>query len=293
MAESRVTLPTLLSFIRSGAVMTEEIAVFHFEDSKPNFESLCKENGFKYWLASDLMKALGYTHMQPVLKAVNHAQVACAHIDAPIGENFIETKTEQGGKDWKLSRFACYLTVMNGDPKNPRVAEAQAYFVTIAEAFRHVAQEADNVERVLIRGEMSEREKALSATAHVHGVENYPFFQNAGYRGLYNMDLKDIRRRKGVPEGRSPLDFMGKTELAANLFRITQTDDKIRNEDISGQRPLERAAEQVGKTVRQTIREIGGTMPEQLPPAQDIKQVRSGLKKVGREYAKLDGKKKD
>ncbi len=95
-----------------------------------------------------------------------------------------------------------------------------------------------------------------------------------------------------MPEGRSPLDFMGKTELAANLFRITQTEEKIRNDDIRGQAPLERAAEQVGKTVRQTIHDIGGTMPEHLPTAQDIKQVRSGLKKTGKEYAKLDGKKK-
>ncbi len=160
--------------------MGDELAVFHFDDGRPNFEGLCRENGFKYWLASDLMKALGYSSMQPVLKAVNHAQAACAQIDAPIGDNFVETKTDEGGKDWKLSRFACYLTVMNGDSKNKHVAEAQVYFATIAETVRNLTVEVENVERVLVRGELSDREKALSATVHVRGVTNHPFFQNAG-----------------------------------------------------------------------------------------------------------------
>jgi DNA-damage-inducible protein D len=123
----------------------------------------------------------------------------------------------------------------------------------MAEAFRQYVQRADDVERVLIRGEVSDREKALSGTASAHGVEHYQFFQNAGYRGMYNMDLAQIRMKKRVPGGRSPLDLMGKTELAANLFRITQTDEKIRNEDVHGQKPLERAAEHVGRKVRDTM----------------------------------------
>jgi DNA-damage-inducible protein D len=161
----------------------------------------------------------------------------------------------------------------------------------MAEAFRQYVQEAEGVERVLVRGEVSEREKALSATAHACGVTNYAFFQNAGYRGMYNMDFSQLRARKRVPEGRTILDFMGKTELAANLFRITQTEEKIRNEDIRGQRPLEKAHESVGKEVRETMRRISGTLPEQLPPAEDIKKVRSGLKRTNKEFAKIDGKK--
>lgn len=159
----------------------------------------------------------------------------------------------------------------------------------MAEAFRQHVQAADGVERVMIRSEVSERETALSSTASTHGVQNYAFFQNAGYRGLYNLDLNQIRARKGVPSGRSPLDFMGKTELAANLFRLTQTEDKIREDNIRGQKNLERTAESIGRKVRDTIKSIGGTPPEQLPAASDIRKVRSGLKKAGKEYAKLDG----
>jgi DNA-damage-inducible protein D len=234
------------------------------------------------------MDLLGYDTIQPILKAVNRAMAACAQLDIPIPENFEETKTATGGRDWKLSRFACYLTVMNADPKKKRVAEAQAYFITMAEAFRQYVQAAENVERVVIRADVSEREKALSATVHARGVEQFAFFQNAGYRGMYNLDLAQIRARKGVPKDRSPLDFMGKTELAANLFRITQTEERIRNEDIVGQKPLERAAEQVGKAVRRTMVEISGTPPEALPAAEDIKSVKRALKRTGKEYAKLD-----
>jgi DNA-damage-inducible protein D len=268
--------------------MSNEIEIFHFDGDRPNFETYARKNGFKHWLASDLMTLLDYTTMQPILNAVNKAMAACAQLAIPIGENFIEAKTSTGGKDWKLSRFACYLTVMNGDPKKPRVAQAQAYFVTMAEAFRQYVREAEHVERVVIRGDISEREKALSATVHLREVTNYAFFQNAGYRGMYNLDLAEIRTRKRVPSGRSPLDFMGKTELAANLFRITQTEEKIRNEDIVGQRPLERAAEHVGKAVRNTMIELSGTAPEELPPTRDIKEIRKGLKQAGREFARID-----
>lgn len=268
-----------------------DLQVFHFDDDHPSFEAFGRENGFRHWLASDLMKMLDYTGMGPIRKAINRAMAACANLGAPINENFRETKSEATDKDWCLSRFACYLTVMNCDPKNPKVALAQAYFITQAEAFRQYVQEADGVERVLIRGEVSEREKALAGTASQHGVMNYGFFHNAGYRGMYNMDFSQLVRRKGVPTGRSILDFMGKTELAANLFRITQTEEKIRNEDIRGQRPLESAHESVGKEVRETMRRIGGALPENLRLEDDIKKVRSGLKRAGKEFAKIDGPK--
>jgi DNA-damage-inducible protein D len=276
------------SIVRHGERAMTQIDIFHFDDDRPNFEAYGRENGFRHWLASDLMLLLDYTNIAPVRRAVQKAIAACAALGVPIQENFKETTTEGVGGDWCLSRFACYLTVMNGDSKNPRVAAAQAYFITVAEAFRQYVQEADGVERVLVRSEVSERETALSSTAHVHGVLNFAFFQNAGYRGMYNLDLKQIRRLKGIPEGRSPLDFMGKTELAANLFRITQTEEKIINESIRGQQPLERAANHVGREVRATMQRISGTTPEKLPPAQDIRQVRVGLKKAGKEFARLD-----
>lgn len=261
--------------------------LFHFEAERPSFESLGRENGFRYWLASDLAGCLGYANPKPIHKAVQRAMAACAQLGAPILENFVEVRTE-GERDWRLSRFACYLTVMNADPRNPKVARAQGWFAALAEAFRQYTIEADGVERVVVGGEVAEREKSLSATAHGYGVENYAFFQNAGYRGLYNMNLCELRQLKGIPTGRSPLDFMGKAELAANLFRITQTEEKIKNESIRGQRPLEWAAEDAGRRVRQTMREISGVTPEQLPTADDIKKVQSGLKRVGRDFARLD-----
>ena len=278
----------LVAFVSGGEVVTKELDVFHFDNSRPSFETMAQENGFRFWLASQLMEALGYASMKPVLAAVNKAMVACAQLNVPINENFEQTKTDQVGSDFKLSRFACYLTVLNGDPKNKRIAEAQAYFITMAEAFRQYVQQADSVERVLVRGEISEREKTLSGVAHSQGVDNFAFFQNAGYRGMYNMNLAKIRDVKGVPANRSPLDYMGKTELAANLFRITQTEEKILNENIKGQQRLESAAEAVGTKVRKTMLEISGVGPESLPPARDLKQVKKDLVKAGKEYAKLD-----
>jgi DNA-damage-inducible protein D len=177
---------------------------------------------------------------------------------------------------------------MNADPRKPKVAQAQAWFASLAEAFRQYAIEVDGVERVVVRGEVAEREKSLTATVAPRGIENYAFFQNSGYRGLYNMSLWEIRARKGIPEGRSPLDFMGKTELAANLFRITQTEEVIKSENIVGQKPLEHKAESVGRKVRQTMQEISGILPETLPAAGDIKQVQSGIKRIGRDFAKFD-----
>ena len=116
--------------------MASDLEVFHFEDGRLNFETYGRQNGFRYWLASDLMAFLDYNSIQPIRQAINRAMAACAQLDISISENFQESKTESGGRDWKLSRFACYLTVMNADPKKRRVAEARAYFITMAEAFR-------------------------------------------------------------------------------------------------------------------------------------------------------------
>jgi DNA-damage-inducible protein D len=265
-----------------------ELEVFHFQEDRPNFEAFGRENGFRHWLASDLVKMLEYPSLEALDKAVNKAIAACANLGVSITENFKEVPLETGGKDWCLSRFACYLTVMNGNSRNPKVAAAQAYFITMAEAFREYVQTSEGVERVLIRGEVSEREKGLNTTVYSRGVENYAFFQNAGYRGMYNMDLSKLQKYKGAPTGRSLLDFMGKTELAANLFRITQAEQKIAKENVRGQKNLERAHESVGKEVRASMQRISNSSPENLPLADDIRTVKTGLKKVGKEFARID-----
>ncbi|MDE3098832.1 MAG: damage-inducible protein D [Verrucomicrobiota bacterium] len=276
--------------------MSEQLEIggenpFHLEPDRPGFESRGHSNGFRFWWASELARLMGYDSLNSFRKAVERAMITLTSLNVPIVDNIVQEQRTEDGKtflDYKLSRFACYLAAMNGDPKKPQVAKAQAYFVMWAEACRLSLEEAEGVERVGIRAEISEHERSLTGIAHRQGVTNYAFFQNAGYRGLYNMDLFRIRRIKGVPDGRSPLDFMGKTELAANLFRVTQTEEKIKAEGTRGQACLERAAESVGRKVRATMNEISGKRPESLPPAEDIKNVHKKLKTSHREIRKLD-----
>jgi DNA-damage-inducible protein D len=268
-----------------------QLDVFHFQEDRPNFESFAKENGIHYWLASDLAAMLGYSDTQSTKKAINKAVSVCMTLNIPVIDNFQQVSTDADPNDFKLSRFACYLTVMNGDVRNEKVAKAQAYFVGLAEAFQEYIQEADSVERVLIRGEVSAHEKSLSSTAKQQGIENYAFFQSAGYRGLYNMSLGQLKAHKGLQKG-NILDFMGKEELAANLFRITQTESKIRKDRVSGQRHLEHTAESVGKEVRQTMIRISGTRPESLALEGNIVDVRKGIKVTHKELRKLDAPKK-
>lgn len=283
-------LESVLASDHAGGILTE-LEVFHFNGERENFEAFGQSNGGRYWFARDLMQMLGYESFAAFKGVVNRAIATCATLGIPIENNFIPIQREidsQFFDDYKLSRFACYLAAMNGDVKKPQVAAAQAYFASVAEAVRQYIQSAENVERVLIREELSDREKSLSGVAREAGVVNYAWFQNAGYRGLYNMDYNLLKRLKGVPEERSLLDFMGKEELAANLFRITQTEAKLRNGRISGQFPAAIVAERVGRKVRQTMREISGTAPEGLAIAEDMRVVKSSLTKTHREFGKLD-----
>jgi len=177
---------------------------------------------------------------------------------------------------------------MNGDVKKPGVAAAQTYFVTIAEVVRANAEESEGVERVIRRRELTEREKSLSSVARQALVTNYAFFQNKGYMGMYNMPLTRIKNYKGLKEGDSLLDHMGTTELAANLFRLTQTEEKIKTEGIRGQRPLEDCAFAVGMKVRETMIEISGTAPEDLRLSGNIKEIQSDLKRTKRRLENID-----
>ncbi len=174
-----------------------DVDVFHFDHDRKGFDDFGHLNGMKFWWARDLMAFLGYDDFND--KAITRAVRACTTLGINIFENFQQVQREVDGKlvsDYKLSRFACYLTAMNGDVRKPQVAQAQAYFAAVAETAREYFQGADSVERVLVRGEVSEREKSLNSTAKSAGIVNYPLFQNAGYRGMYNMDLVAAAPRK-------------------------------------------------------------------------------------------------
>ena len=140
-----------------------------------------------------------------------------------------------------------------------------------------------------VREEITSREATLSGVAKAAGIVTYAYFQNAGYRGLYNMDYRALKERKGVDQSRSLLDFMQKDELAANLFRLSLTEGRIRRDGTRGQYPLERVAEEIGRTVRQTVITETGICPENIPIAEDIQVVRRGLKQAHKEMKKIDG----
>ena len=273
--------------------MANELTLFEGDD--PDFEKLSHQNGNLYWYASTLMQALGYDEFkinaQPILKA---SQV-CTNAGINYMDHFIPCDNEKDGKhirDMKLTRIACYLVVMNADIKKPNVAKAQVYFAALTNAVQEYFIEQADIERIDLRGQISEHEKALASTAKKSGVQKYGFFQNQGYMGLYNMPLWKIKQIKGIPENRTPFDFMGREELGANIFRITQTEAKIKRENITGQKGLEDAAYNVGRMVRNVLKENGSTLPEQLPPSQDIKQIKSDLKKTNKAFNKKDKLKK-
>lgn len=271
------------------------LTLFGSQFQEDHFESKCKENGFTYWTGRELMIMLGYESWTAFSNAVNKAVQTLTTLNISVMDNICQTETIVDGKkcfDFKLSRFGCYLVVMNADNKKSAVAQAQAYFATLAGAVQNYIDESEKVERINVRSEVSEREKSLSGVVFQAGIQNYGFFQNAGYRGMYNRNMSQLRNIRGIDQSKSLLDFMGKEELAANLFRITQTELKIKSQGIRGQSPLEATAESVGKEVRNTMIRISGVKPEDLPAHDDIKQVKKQIKANVKELKKIDAKKK-
>jgi DNA-damage-inducible protein D len=264
----------------------------YFDVEHPTFEDFHRENGQAYWYASDFIHWLGYKEYNPTMPPINKAMTVCISLPAIVTiDHFREEVRNLDGKpckDFKLSRFACYLISMNADVRKPQVAKAQAYFAAFAASIQEYVRSNDDIERVSLRKEISERGDALSSTAKRAGVINYAFFVNKGYMGLYNMPIHRIRKLKGIPENETPLDYMGAEELGANIFRVTQTDAKIKRENIRGQAALEETALQVGRTVREAIQKTGGTMPEDLPAEVHVKKITSELKKTSKELDKAD-----
>ena len=258
--------------------------LFHFDEGPGRFEDLAIKNGVRLWSEATLMAALGYLAADSFRHVVHKAQHACLSLDITIEENFVY----QADSSYLFTRFACYLIAINGDSQKPQVAAAQVYFAALAHTFQTALEHSQAVDRVPIRDEVSQGEKSLASSASRHGVENYSFFQNAGYRGMYNMNLKALKLKKGVKSGETLIDRMGKTELAAHLFRITQTDEKIKQVGATGQVILEAIAKKVGKQVRKSMIEISGQKPEQIPLAEPIAEAKKKLKAAGKQFRKLD-----
>lgn len=263
------------------------------------FEGIKRINEYdqEFWYARELQKVLEYTEWRNFLKVIVKAMAACENSGIPVDECFVEVnKTSpmpHGGakamEDFMLSRYACYLIAMNGNPSKEIIALAQTYFAVKTrqqELIEDYEQLTEDQKRLSIRREMIEHNKSLAEAAQNAGVItplDFAVFQNKGYQGLYGgLGAKQIHARKGLKKNQNILDHMGSTELAANLFRATQTDEKLRRDNIAGKKAANRTHYEVGKKVRQTIRDLGGTMPEDLPtPNKSIKQIESEQKKMG------------
>lgn len=259
-----------------------------------SFEDFKNENGIVYWWASDIMNMLSYPNMKVFQKVIDRAVKAFASLNIPVFENiFSENRIINDTiiQDYKLTRFACYLVVMNGDPKKEEVAAAQMYFAQQTRKFELFLEGQADIDRVLIREEIAEGNKSLSAIAKKANVDDYAKFQNAGYLGLYNMQNWQLAKKRGI-DSKKLLDSMGRTELAANLFRITQTEERIKNQNIQGQDALESTHYQVGKAVRNMVIENTGKKPENLPQEKAIPELKKELKKGHKIMSKEDSKKK-
>ena len=269
--------------------------------SQQTFESIkhIDENGAEFWLARELQIALEYAQWRRFQESVERAKTACEASGLNVMDHFADVgkmiDLAKGAQreiaDIKLSRYACYLIVMNGDPRKEVIALGQTYFAVKTrrqEIADDLAQLSEDDKRLAIRDEVTIRNKFLASSAKAAGVVtpvDYAVFQKRGYQGLYNgLGMKDIHKRKGLKKNEQILDHMGATELAANLFRITQTDDKLRRENIKGKEKANETHFAVGKKVRQTIAELGGTMPENLPtPEKSAKLLKKErLKRVGK-----------
>lgn len=249
------------------------------------------EYGNEYWTARVLAKILNYTDFRNFEKAIKKAQVACENSGQAIPDHFVESNemVEIGSRairsirDYRLSRYACYLIIQNADPAKEIVALGQTYFAVQTRKQEVFEQATEDERRIMLRDELRKHNSQLADAAYQAGVlttVDFAVFQNHGYKGLYGgLDAKGIHARKGLKKSQKILDHMGSTELAANLFRATQAEEKIRRENIQGKDEANQAHFDVGAKVRQTIKELGGTMPEELPTHEDVKKVERRLQK--------------
>ena len=253
------------------------------------------QNGQACWSAREFQEILQYTDWRKFLRVIGKAKESCVNSGQKISDHFVQvdkmvtigSEAERAVEDYLLSRYACYLIVQNADPSKSIVALGQTYFAIqtrkqeLTEQTKYAELETEDEKRLFLRNQLKVHNKKLAGVAREAGVVtplDYAIFQDHGYKGLYGgFGVKDIHEKKSLKRGQEILDHMGSTELAANLFRATQTEEKIKRERVKGKDKANQTHYEVGKKIRQTIKEIGGTMPEHLPVSEGIKDVKKKL----------------
>jgi len=245
------------------------------------------ENGTEYWFARELQIILGYHQWRSINDLIERAKVACQESKYNIDDHFaVQRKMIKLAKsatrnviDYKLTRYACYLIVMNGNPKKEIIALAQTYFAIQTRrqelSEKEYSELTEDEKRFYQRNLTRKGNCSLNIAAKNAGVKNFDKFHNSGYKGLYNGETaNDIAKRKKLRYREDILDNMGSDELIANLFRISQTEQKLKNENIKLENKAIETHYEVGKEIRKTIKKLGGTMPEKLPtPDKSLKEL--------------------
>ena len=269
------------------------------------FESIkhTSEDGSEFWYSRELFTVLEYTQWRNFAKVIDKARITCKNSGYDIDDHFAEvSKIVEAGAtskpviDFKLTRYACYLIVQNGDPRKEVIAFGQTYFAIQTrrqEVADYFNQLDEGNKRLVVRGDIKQWNQMLAETAHNAGVitnEEYATFQNAGYMGLYGgLTVAGIHDKKGLKDNDKILDFMSSTELIANLFRISQTEEKLKKDGISNADEANEAHFIVGSEVRSTIKRVEGTLPEDMPtPTRSITEIeREQIKKLKKSKTKL------
>lgn len=267
------------------------------EFSIQRFEESGRENGIRFWYAHEFMKSLGYDAWPTFQQVITKAMGSCAKLGLDPTESFVPATFIEDGKEiktYKLSRFACFLVSMHGDSKKEEVAKAKAVLAAIADRLVEERIQENDLGRIETRDDLKLAERVLSGAAQSAGLQSHQFgiFKDAGFRGMYNMSLSTLMVRKGVHPSKTLYDFMGLEEMAGNLFRVTQTAARIKNQGVMGLPALSQTANRVGREVRSIMIKNSGTAPESLPTAEDISGVKRRLKSAERAMKKMDIRKK-
>lgn len=262
----------------------------------PSFEDFKHKNGAIFWWASEFMIMLGYDDYNVFKnKVIGKATQALISLGIDHYLQITPAKRKIDGEDvddLKLTRFACYIVAMNGNPQKKEVALAQAYFAAETRKLELFLEGNEDIARLIYREEFTTGQKSLMNTTARAGVENYAEFNNAGYIGLYNKTAEQLKRQRNLPQSDTTRlqDYMGRTELAANLFRVTQTEERLKQDEIKTQQQANKTHYNIGSRIRQMVEENTGKLPEQLPIQRKLPEVKKELKKAKKALEGIDKK---